>query len=55
MQENERWTLEETVYRAAEYGGGTDEFWQVPENATIKVTDERSTHMLDGAVIAWWR
>ncbi len=27
----------------------------VPETATIAVTDDRSTHMLDGAVIAWWR
>ena len=34
--------------------GGREVTWQVPATATVAVTDDITTHMLDGAVITFW-
>jgi hypothetical protein len=46
--------LAEAVQRCAEYGGGSDAVWPVPEDATIRLGDDPNGHMLAGAVIARW-
>jgi hypothetical protein len=45
--------LEEAVYRCAEYGGGREVTYTVPENATIRLA-EGGGHLLAGAVITHW-
>jgi hypothetical protein len=48
----ERWTLEEAVYRCAEYGGGTDEVWHIPESGVIH--PGTGPNIWDGLMITFW-
>jgi hypothetical protein len=45
--------LEQAVERCAEYGGGPEVTWTVPEEAVIRLA-EGDGHLLAGAVITHW-
>jgi hypothetical protein len=46
--------LTEAVERAAEYGGGPERVWLVPETAAVGFDTTTQGHPLDGLTITHW-